>query len=221
MSFFEFDRVSFETEDKKIIKDMSFEVKKGDYISIKGPSGSGKSTLLRLACNLISPSSGKIIYKDRDYLEYKPEDLRKDILYSSQSSYLFGKKVSENISYLYKLRNLEVDKKRVDYLFDRFKMSTKFLDKDVDDLSGGERQRISLIRSLIFLPEIILLDEVTSALDIDNKNLVREIIRDLNKDGLTVLSISHDVEERKEYNKILVVEDGKLASFKEVGNEHN
>jgi putative ABC transport system ATP-binding protein len=95
-----------------------------------------------------------------------------------------------------------------------FKMPSEFINKNVKNLSGGEKQRIALIRSLIFKPEILLLDEVTSALDIDNAKMVENIIFSLNKEGITVLWITHNPEQSRKYaNRILSIEAGKIKSL--------
>ncbi|MTK11130.1 MAG: ATP-binding cassette domain-containing protein, partial [Clostridiaceae bacterium] len=95
-----------------------------------------------------------------------------------------------------------------------FNMSTDYLEKDTINLSGGEKQRISLIRSLIFKPEVLLLDEVTSALDVDNTKIVENIINNLNEEGVTILWITHNPEQSRKYaNKILTIENGSLKSL--------
>jgi putative ABC transport system ATP-binding protein len=93
-------------------------------------------------------------------------------------------------------------------------MTTDYLSKDVKNLSGGEKQRIALIRSLIFKPEILLLDEVTSALDVDNTVIVENVILTMHQEGTTILWITHNPEQSKKYsNKLLSLEAGKIKSM--------
>lgn len=99
-------------------------------------------------------------------------------------------------------------------VFTGFKFSEDYLKRKVRDLSGGEKQRIALIRTLIFKPDILLLDEVTSALDVDNTLIVEDVIQSLNEKGITILWITHNLEQSKKYaNKILSIEKGKIKSL--------
>lgn len=214
MSLLEFQNVSFDNDDKNILKNISVSIENNDFISIVGPSGSGKSTFLKLCSHLISPTNGNIIFKDKTITDYSPTELRKSIVYCFQTPYLFGDTVMENINFPFSIRNVKVNQKRVNDLFSLFHMATDFLCKDVRNLSGGEKQRIALIRSLLFMPEILLLDEVTSALDAENAKIVENIIESLNKEGITVLWITHSPEQSRKYaNKILSIEAGKIKSL--------
>jgi putative ABC transport system ATP-binding protein len=181
---------------------------------VVGPSGSGKSTFLKLCSHLISPTKGNITFNGLDFSTYNPVELRKKIVYCFQIPYLFGETVIENIKFPFSIRNTPFDQDRVYELFSMFKMPSEFINKNVKNLSGGEKQRIALIRSLIFKPEILLLDEVTSALDIDNAKMVENIIFSLNKEGITVLWITHNPEQSRKYaNRILSIEAGKIKSL--------
>lgn len=214
MSLLEFQNVSFYNDDKTILKNISVSIEENDFISIVGPSGSGKSTFLKLCSHLISPTNGNIIFKGKDFTEYSPTELRKNIAYCFQTPYLFGDTVMENISFPFSIRGVKFNPKRVNDLFSLFHMAAGYLSKDVRNLSGGEKQRIALIRSLLFMPEILLLDEVTSALDVENAKIVENVIESLNKEGITVLWITHNPEQsRKCVNKILSIEAGKIKSL--------
>lgn len=215
MILLESHNVSYENDGKTILKNISTNIESGDFISIIGPSGSGKSTFLKLCSHLISPTSGKLFFKGKDYTEYNSIDLRRSIAYCFQTPYLFGDTVMENIEFPFSIRNMKFDDKRVNSLFSLFQMiATDYLDKDIKNLSGGEKQRIALIRSLLFKPEILLLDEVTSALDVDNTKIVENVITSLNKEGITVLWITHNLEQSRRYaNKLLTIEDGEIKSL--------
>lgn len=214
MTLLEFCNVSFKNGDALIINDLSISIKSGDFISIVGPSGSGKSTFLKLCNHLYSPSDGKILYKGIDLMELSPTELRKSICYCFQTPYLFGENVMDSIAFPFKVRNMPVDIEKINKLFNLFNMDKEFLHKDINNLSGGEKQRIALIRSLIFKPEILLLDEVTSALDQDNTKIVEEVINNLNKAGITILWITHNpIQSRKYANKIVTIEKGSLKSL--------
>jgi putative ABC transport system ATP-binding protein len=114
--------VSFANDGKNILRDVSFVVEAGDFISIVGSSGSGKSTLLRLCSHLISPTTGNIFYKDVNMNEYSPTELRKSISYCSQLPYLFGNSVADNLEFPFSIRNLPFNESRVKELFCLFNM---------------------------------------------------------------------------------------------------
>lgn len=214
MSLLEFQNVSFDNDGKSILSDISVHIEAGDFISIIGPSGSGKSTFLKLCSHLISPTGGSILYKGKDIHEYNPTEVRKSISYCFQTPYLFGDTVIENMHFPFSIRNVKLDTLRVNDLFSQFKMPADFLNKEVKNLSGGEKQRIALIRSLLFKPEILLLDEITSALDVDNAEIVENVITSLNKEGVTILWITHNLEQSRRYaNKLLTIEAGEIKAL--------
>lgn len=214
MSLLEFQNVSFESDDKYILKNISVGIEQGNFISIVGPSGSGKSTFLKLCSHLISPTKGNISYRNKNFNDYNPIELRKSIVYCFQTPYLFGDTVIENINFPFSIRNIKPDQKRVNDLFSIFHMEADYLHKDVRNLSGGEKQKIALIRSLLFMPEILLLDEITSALDVENAVIVENVIVSLNEKGTIVLWITHNPEQSRKYaNKVLSIESGEIKSL--------
>lgn len=214
MSLLEFCNVSYKNDDQVIINDLTVSIKSGDFISVVGPSGSGKSTFLKLCSHLYSPYKGKILFRGQDIMKYNPTDLRKTICYCFQTPYLFGRTVMDNISFPFKIRNTPADIDKIDHFFHLFNMNKTFLHKEISNLSGGEKQRIALIRSLIFKPEILLLDEVTSALDVDNTKIVENVINKLNNEGITILWITHNpIQSRKYANRIITMENGSLKSL--------
>lgn len=211
MSLLDFRNVSFANDGKTVLRNVSFVVEAGDFISIVGSSGSGKSTLLRLCSYLISPTSGDVFYKGANMTGYSPTELRKSISYCFQLPYLFGSTVKDNLDFPFSIRNIPFNEARVKELFLLFNISTTLLNADVQNLSGGEKQRIALVRTLLFLPEVLLLDEVTSALDAENTRMVEDAISSLNKGGITVLWITHDPEQSQKYaNKIITLEAGEI-----------
>lgn len=209
-----FKNVAYISDNKNILNDINFSVIQGDYISVIGLSGSGKSTILKLCSHLITPTKGTILYKNKSIIEYNPMELRKSIAYCFQTPYLFGDTVMENISFPYSIRDIKVDLKRVEELFFLFNLDYEYLKKDVKKLSGGEKQRIALIRTLLFKPEVLLLDEVTSALDVENTLMVEDVIKELNEEGTTILWVTHNPEQSKRNaNKLLTIEAGQVKSL--------
>lgn len=214
LSLLEFKDVFFKNNNQSILEEINLSINSGDYISIVGPSGSGKSTFLKLCSHLISPSKGSMFFKGKSMEKYDPIDLRKDISYCFQTPYLFGDSVKDNISFPYEIRDLKVDFNRVSELLDIFNLNEDYLNKSIKNLSGGEIQRIALIRSLLFKPEVLLLDEITSSLDIDNTMIVENVMNLLNKEGVTILWVTHDLDQSKrDSNKLLTIESGKIKSL--------
>lgn len=184
--------ISYQVGSKSILHDVSLTVNAGDYITIVGPSGSGKSTLLKLCSDLISPTEGCILFNGQSVADIAPEIYRQAVGYCFQRPYLFAKTVRRNIYFPYDIRNLQPNEMRIKELFDLLEMPLSYMDRRNDELSGGEMQRICLIRSLLFPPKLLLLDEVTSALDPRNTEIVESVIERLHTSGITILSITHN-----------------------------
>ena len=210
----EFQDVSYRHDEKDILQNICAGFPAGDYVSIVGPSGSGKSTFLKLCCHLISPSEGRLLINGRDMMLENPVELRKKVSYCFQTPTLFGNTVQDNIAFPYSIRGQKIDRERVRMLFSRFRMEESCLTQEVKTLSGGEKQRIALIRTLLFKPEILLLDEVTSALDGENTSIVEDAVLGLNREGITILWVTHnDAQSRKYANKLLTIENGQIKSL--------
>jgi putative ABC transport system ATP-binding protein len=143
-----------------------------------------------------------------------PIELRKKICYCFQTPVLFGETVEDNISFAYSIRKQAIDRERIASLFSKLHMNPDYMKHDVKTLSGGEKQRIALIRTLLFKPDVLLLDEVTSALDADNTLIVENAIETMNREGITVLWVTHNPEQGKKYaDKLLTIEGGKITSL--------
>ena len=203
--------IVYKSKGTEILNNISFDIEKGDCISIVGKSGSGKSTLLKVISDLLPVESGHIYFKGKSYIDYDPIDLRRKISYCIQTPILFGEKVYENLELPFKIRNEKMDKSRVKELLERFNLNESILESNINSLSGGEKQRISLIRNLVHIPDILLLDEVTSALDKENTHVIEEYIKELNTLGVTVLWITHSMEQSAGiFNKRITISDGKV-----------
>ena len=212
MALLELSNISYAVKDKTIIRDVSLAVNEGDYLTIVGPSGSGKSTLLKLCSDLISPTFGSITYNGRNLTAIDPESYRKEVGYCFQRPYLFAKTVRRNILFPYDIRGMKPDMERIKLLFDLLHMPMEYFERHNDELSGGEMQRICLIRSLIFEPKVLLLDEVTSALDSVNAAIVEQVIDELYKNGITIVSITHNEEQSlRSANRRITIIDGSIA----------
>ncbi|WP_373739438.1 ABC transporter ATP-binding protein [Jeotgalibaca porci] len=210
-SILEVKHLSFSVGEKEILKDISFKIQKGDFLTIKGPSGSGKSTLLKLLAAIMNPSTGEIIYKGKPLSEYEITDYRKEVSYSFQNAALFGTTVADNLMFPYEIRNEPFDRDRAIALLDKVMLSEQYLDQKITELSGGEKQRVALIRNVLFTPEVLLLDEVTSALDAENRKVISDAILRLNRENnITVLWVTHNTDEINDADKTIEMKAGRL-----------
>lgn len=214
MSILSLNNIFFKNKGISIINGISLNIEKEDCISIVGESGSGKSTLLKILADLIKMTSGNIKYSGEDYLSYDPIYLRRRISYCIQIPYLFGKTVRDNLDFPFYIRNKKFDEEKVKLLMRRCNLQEEYLSKEINLLSGGEMQRISLIRNLIFIPDILLLDEVTASLDENSTSIIEDYIKELNKSGVTILWVTHNEEQSKRiFNKRIVISNGQIEKI--------
>ena len=202
MKILELKHIQYSADKKQILQDVSFKVNKGDFLTLIGPSGAGKSTILRLIANLISANSGDILYQEKNISSLNPVQYRREVSYCFQQPSLFGQTVRDNLIFPYEIRKVDVNDKQIADL------SADFLDKKITALSGGEKQRVALIRNIIFLPKILLLDEVTTGLDNQSKDIVHNLIKDVSEKGVTIIQVTHDQSEIDEASNILRVKKG-------------
>ena len=213
MAILRFDHVTLDIKDRRILNDISFEIAAGDIVGIAGPSGAGTSSLLRLMNSLRSPSAGTVAYQDRSLDQYEPARLRRELGYVLQKPYLFAGTVRDNLEYAYQVWRQQPDPQEISSYLARVNLPALVLDKSKNELSGGEQQRIALVRSLLAKPQVLLLDEVTAALDEANTLLLEQLIRtEWNARSLTVLFISHQPAQlRRLARTVLYLEAGRLG----------
>jgi len=214
-----YDDVSFSYKDGvEVLKNVSFSINRGETVAIVGPSGAGKSTLADLLPRFYRPTSGKITIDGVDVAEIKLPSLRALMGIVTQETILFNDTIFNNIAYGMKDCSLE-DVVRVAKAANAHDFiqampegyNTVIGDRGVQ-LSGGQRQRIAIARALLKNPQILILDEATSSLDIESEALVQEAIDRLMK-GRTNLVIAHRLSTIKNADKIVVVEDGKVRQI--------
>jgi len=214
-----FENVSKAYEENNVVKNLSFEIKKGELCVLIGPSGCGKSTSLKMINRLVEPTEGAITIEGKNVRDFKPEILRRRIGYVIQNIGLFPHlSVKENISVVPKLLKWDKDKidKRVSELMHLMGMQESlFLKKHPSELSGGQAQRIGVARALAADPDIVLMDEPFGALDpITKSGLQNEILRLQRKVQKTIVFVTHDIDEAvKLADRIAVMNEGKLVAY--------
>lgn len=198
------DKINYQAGGSQILRDISLTLNAGEFTLITGPSGCGKSTLLKIISSLISPQSGEITLAGKKMTHYSPEEYRQQVSYCAQTPSLFGDTVADNLQFPWMLRRKTAAKQQLIKDLQRFSLTENILDQPVTELSGGEKQRISLIRHLQFLPKVLLLDEITSALDEKNKRQVNDIIHHyVRENNLAVLWVTHDVDEIRHADHVI------------------
>ena len=207
----------FKSFDKKeIIKGIDFKVEKGEKVIIIGPSGSGKSTLIRCLNLLETIDKGKIIFEGEEINNKTDVDkLRQKVGMVFQQFNLFPNlTVKENIMLApvnLKIKTKEEAEKDAIKLLKRIKLLSK-ADKFPNQLSGGEKQRVAIVRALAMNPEIMLFDEPTSALDPEMVGEVLNLMKELAKEGMTMVIVTHEMEFAKEIgSRIVFMDNGKIV----------
>lgn len=212
----EFKNVSFSYDGKPVLKDVSFTAKEGEVTALVGPSGSGKSTCARLAARLWDISEGKITVGGVDISKVDPEVLLTDYSMVFQDVVLFDDTVKENIRLgKHGATDEEVLVAAKAANCDEFvnKLPLKYdtpIGENGAKLSGGERQRISIARALLKNAPIVLLDEATASLDVENETKVQGALSHL-LNGKTVLVIAHRMRTVSGADKIIVLKEGSVA----------
>jgi zinc transport system ATP-binding protein len=178
------ENLTFKYKDAIILDNVNLEIEKGDYVAIIGPNGGGKTTLIKLIVGLLKPTSGKISLKT-DKIGYVPQytNFSLDIPITIFDVVLQGRLSKYKFFYTKEDKDIAIQKlKLVNMLYAK--------NKKISDLSGGERQRVLIARALVSNPQILILDEPTSAIDIKGQKEIYNILKNLQ---MTKIVISHDI----------------------------
>lgn len=206
------------TGDEKLhaLKDVDLEVKKGEFLAIMGPSGSGKSTMIKILGLLDNSFQGEYLLEGKNIKKMTDDQLsdirNKKIGFVFQNFNLIKNlSVKENIVLPMQYQRISKKKseEKVLELLKRVDLVSK-INKYPSELSGGQQQRVSLIRALVNNPDIIIADEPTGALDSHTSKEIMNIFKQLNKEGITVILITHDINVAKEAERIVRIFDGEL-----------
>ena len=214
----EVDSVSFRYHQDWVLQDVSFQVRKGEFVGVIGPNGSGKTTLLKTLYRLLTPQRGDVLFDHLSLKKMSRGEIAKKIAVVAQETYpAFPFRVIEMVlmgrsPYLGHLmfespKDLEIAKRAMEW--------TEILpisQRPIDELSGGERKRVYIARALAQEPEVILLDEPTTNLDIHHQVEFLDLVLSLNREkGLTILMASHDLNLASEYcDRLILLQHGKI-----------
>lgn len=207
----------FSIDKKEILKDISFDIKKGSFVGIIGPNGSGKSTLLKNIYRLYKPSSGSILLDNKELAKMKHKDCAKEIAVLAQES---NTHFDFTVEQIVKMGRYPYKSIFEDYSKDDLQMVKEMLKKvglesyssrGFSELSGGEKQRTLIARALVQNTKFLILDEPTNHLDIGYQIQLMDLVKSLN---ITTLSAIHDMNLASMYcDYLIVMKDGRIKNF--------
>lgn len=193
------EKISFSYVNSDVVKDISFSINKGDFVGLIGPNGSGKTTLLKIILGILTPQKGSVYLFEEDlktfnawgkvgYVPQKATNIEKN----------FPATVSEVVSMgLLAIKKIPKIVTKQDELKIKNALSVvrmeKFSQKRITELSGGQQQRVLIAKALITNPEILILDEPTTGIDQENQKSFYDLLGKLNKKGMTIVLVSHDI----------------------------
>lgn len=208
------ENLSFKYDTDQVLKDIDVEIPKGSFVGILGPNGSGKTTLLKNICNILKPDNGKILVNNKNVSNIKYRELAKIIAVVHQTSEIqfqfsvFDVVLMGRFPYLSRFqsegkKDIEIAKEAM--------LSTgtwELRDKSINEISGGERQRVMIARALTQQPEILILDEPISHLDIKYQIGILDLCKKLNVENqITVIMTLHDINLAGRYSDYLILLD--------------
>lgn len=201
-----------------IIKDVSFDIKKGEFLGIIGPNGSGKSTLLRLMSRILLPQKGQVLFENKGITGMKLKELCQRVAFVPQDTLISFSFTVWEIALMGRiphLKRLQLETKKDFAITEDALLLTDSLqlkDKRIDCLSAGERQRVIIAKALAQEPVLVLLDEPTSHLDIGHQVEILDLLRKLNREkGLSIVMVLHDLNLASEYcDRIILLDKGEI-----------
>ena len=205
-----------ESQEYYDVKDITFHVKRGEWLSIVGHNGSGKSTTVRLIDGLLEAESGEIVIDGQRLTEENIWNIRRQIgmVFQNPDNQFVGATVEDDVAFGLENQGLSRQemKKRVEEALDLVGM-LEFKKREPARLSGGQKQRVAIAGVVALRPAILILDEATSMLDPEGRRELIETVKGIRKDyDMTVISITHDLEEVAISDRVLVMKKGEIES---------
>ncbi len=198
-----------------VINDLSFSIEAGEMFGLLGPNGAGKSTTIRMLITLTRPSQGRIEVAGYDVQRYREQVKRNIGIVLQQTSVDADLTVWENLEFHGRMHHIPNPKRQqlINQWLEYVELSDR-RDATVKTLSGGMKRRLQIARALLHQPQILFLDEPTVGLDPQNRRRLWEVIRDLNRQGMTILLTTHYMEEVEFLcNRIGIIDNGKLIEL--------
>lgn len=205
----------YKGDTKNILEDVNLEIKDGEVISIIGKNGTGKSTLIRLMAGLIRPSKGKIFVDNINVNDKKMfKEVRKKIgiVFQNPDNQILFNRVYDDVNFALKNLDLDNSEERIRSSLKKVDME-KFEDSDTYQLSLGQKQRINIASVLAVKPRYIILDEPTTMIDSKGKEKIYEIIKELKKEGFTIIYVTNNINEILISDRIIMMENKKIKSI--------
>ena len=196
----------FKKKDFWAVKDLSFNIKEGSVASILGPNGCGKTTTLRMIAGMLTPSKGTALIDSIDVRKDK-QTVKSKIGYMTNNTSLYDRlSVVETIKFFAELNQIPEDiyMPRAEKLFHQLDM-TKYLSKRIADLSTGMKQKTSIVRTLIHDPDLVVLDEPTTGVDVTGQSVIIDLIRTIKDSGKTLIFSTHQLNEVRDIADHIVV----------------
>ena len=205
-----------ESQEYYDVKDITFHVKRGEWLSIVGHNGSGKSTTVRLIDGLLEAESGEIVIDGQRLTEENVWNIRRQIgmVFQNPDNQFVGATVEDDVAFGLENQGLSRQemKKRVEEALDLVGM-LDFKKREPARLSGGQKQRVAIAGVIALRPTILILDEATSMLDPEGRRELIETVKGIRKDyDMTVISITHDLEEVAMSDRVLIMKKGEIES---------
>ena len=214
MNYIQITDLSKSYSDIQALKDLSMEINAGTLFGILGPNGAGKSTLIKILATLVEPDGGEVFVNNINLIK-NPRKIRELIGYVAQDialdKILTGRELLDFQSDLYHMNKKE-KYERVKLLINQLEMND-WIDRKCGTYSGGMKRRIDLAAGLLHLPKVLILDEPTVGLDIESRNIIWQLLKDLKNDGMTIILSSHYLDEiDKLADSLVIIDDGKVIA---------
>lgn len=201
--------------EQDVLKDVSFQIEEGSYTTIVGHNGSGKSTIAKLLIGLMEAKSGTITVDGIKLTEKSVYEIRDKIgiVFQNPDNQFIGATVADDIAF--GLENHQVPQEQMQTIIERFAQQvnmSKYLNSEPTKLSGGQKQRVAIASVLAIAPQILIFDESTSMLDPQGKAEINGLIRQIHQaSGMTIVSITHDIEEMANSDHVIVMSEGQVV----------
>lgn len=208
----------FTAKEHTILHNLNGVFYKGKITTLVGPSGAGKTTLLKMCNGLLAPTGGHIMIDQQPIEQYEPTSLRRKVGIALQSAPVLRCSVYENLALPRTLQGKQLTEEEAVAALEKVQLDSSFLHREAEELSGGQKQRLSIARTLINKSDILLLDEITSALDPSSAKEIEELILKINqKYSVTIIWITHNLQQaRKVSDFTWILENGQLLASGDV-----